>query len=299
MLDGRMMMDKSKKMFITGYSDLSLSKSGILQNSLWGAYFRLDRDVSELFPYINAKIKDAKLFDAPRRIQFQLTEKQFTVYPTEVLAAPFKHRDEAHRYANHLIDFLNRLDFYKASMTPDYKRFQPVSVMDIFKLLPKTNCKKCGYLTCLAFAGALRTGETTPDQCPGFSRPISEKAIYPILDDDGNLVSTVAIEIDTANQREFKKQQETIEKLEKRLADVVRQGRLPAKSGNEALPSPLTGRELEVLRLLVEGATNTEISDLLNISPHTVKSHVIHIFNKLGVNDRTQAAVYATRHRLV
>jgi DNA-binding CsgD family transcriptional regulator/ArsR family metal-binding transcriptional regulator len=294
------MADKGQNMFVKGYSDFSLSKSGILQNSLWGAYFRLDNDVSELFPYINAKIKAAKLFDTPRRIQFNLTGKQFTVYPTEVLAVPFEHRDEAHRYANHLIDFLNQLDLYKESITPDYKRSQPVSVMDIFKLLPKTNCKECGYATCLAFAGALRTNETTPDQCPGFSKPISEKAVYPILDDDGNLLSTVAIEIDTpSNQREPKKQQETIEKLEKRLADVVRQSQLPVESGNDALPTPLTGRELEVLRLLVEGATNTEISDLLNISPHTVKSHVIHIFNKLGVNDRTQAAVYATRHRLV
>ena len=42
-----------------------------------------------------------------------------------------------------------------------------------------------------------------------------------------------------------------------------------------------------------------EISTHLEISPHTVKSHVIHIFNKVGVNDRTQAAVWATRQNLV
>ena len=61
----------------------------------------------------------------------------------------------------------------------------------------------------------------------------------------------------------------------------------------------LTDREMQVLRFIAEGATNIEISDILSISPHTVKSHVIHIFNKLGVNDRTQAAVWATRHKLV
>jgi DNA-binding NarL/FixJ family response regulator len=61
-------------------------------------------------------------------------------------------------------------------------------------------------------------------------------------------------------------------------------------------PAPLTGRELEVLRLVAQGATNAEI---LEISPHAVKSHVIHIFNKLGVSDRTQAAVWAARNALV
>jgi DNA-binding NarL/FixJ family response regulator len=68
---------------------------------------------------------------------------------------------------------------------------------------------------------------------------------------------------------------------------------------NCLLPAPLTGRELEVLRFLARGDTNAEISLHLGISPHTVKSHVIHIFNKLGVNDRTQAAVWAARHQLI
>jgi DNA-binding NarL/FixJ family response regulator len=56
---------------------------------------------------------------------------------------------------------------------------------------------------------------------------------------------------------------------------------------------------MQVLRLIAHGATNPEISQLLKISPHTVKSHVIHIFNKLGINDRTQAAVWAAQHDLL
>lgn len=292
-------MDNQKNRIVTGYSDFSLSKSGILQNSLWGAYFRLEVDISGLFPYINAHIKSAKLLNTPRHIQFRLTGKQYTVYPMEVLSAPFKDRDEAHRFANHLIDFLNEINLNKDSITPDFREYQPVSVMDLFKLLPKTNCKECGYSTCLAFAGALRIGEVAPNKCPGFTKPISEKAVYPVFDDEGNLVSTVDLEINAVSRQELKKQQETIDELEKKLSSMAQQPQLPMESGNEALPFPLTGRELEVLRFIVEGATNTEISNHLNISPHTVKSHVIHIFNKLGVNDRTQAAVFATRHGLV
>ena len=65
-----------------------------------------------------------------------------------------------------------------------------------------------------------------------------------------------------------------------------------------AIQTDLTFCEIEVLRMIVDGATNNEISDKLSISPHTVKSHVVHIFNKLGVNDRTQAAVWAARNRI-
>jgi len=61
----------------------------------------------------------------------------------------------------------------------------------------------------------------------------------------------------------------------------------------------LTDRELEVLRNVAMGATNKKISERLSISPHTVKSHVVHIFNKLGVNDRVQAAVWAVKQNIL
>lgn len=58
-------------------------------------------------------------------------------------------------------------------------------------------------------------------------------------------------------------------------------------------PERLTARELDVLRLLVQGQTNREIARNLAISVGTVKIHVEHIIAKLGVSDRTQAAVRA------
>jgi len=56
---------------------------------------------------------------------------------------------------------------------------------------------------------------------------------------------------------------------------------------------PLTPRETEILRLLARGATNPQIAQELVVSPGTVKNHVRHIITKLGVSDRTQAAVRA------
>jgi len=62
---------------------------------------------------------------------------------------------------------------------------------------------------------------------------------------------------------------------------------------------PLTQRESEVLRQLAYGLTNKEIAQSLHISYETVKEHVQHILRKIGVSDRTQAAVWAVRKELV
>jgi DNA-binding NarL/FixJ family response regulator len=62
---------------------------------------------------------------------------------------------------------------------------------------------------------------------------------------------------------------------------------------------PLTQRESEVLKQLALGATNKEIAVALHISYETVKEHVQHILRKIGVTDRTQAAVWAVRKSLV
>src|SRR5512146_478934 len=59
---------------------------------------------------------------------------------------------------------------------------------------------------------------------------------------------------------------------------------------------PLSEREMEVLECVVQGLSNKEIAGLLGISHQTVKNHVTSILRKFGVEDRTQAVVYALKH---
>lgn len=60
----------------------------------------------------------------------------------------------------------------------------------------------------------------------------------------------------------------------------------------------LTKRELDVLQLISKGCSNKKISDELTISERTVKNHISHIFRKINVEDRTQAAVFAIRNKI-
>lgn len=83
-----------------------------------------------------------------------------------------------------------------------------------------------------------------------------------------------------------------------RVAHIVLK-RLGAASPNVGAGSPLTPRELDVLRLIAEGVGNQEICERLNMSLGTVKGRIGDILEKLSASDRTQAAVNAVRRGLV
>ena len=65
-----------------------------------------------------------------------------------------------------------------------------------------------------------------------------------------------------------------------------------------ALPDGLTAREAEVLSLIADGLTNSQIAARLYVSEATIKTHINHIFTKAGVCDRAQAVAYAHHHHL-
>ena len=64
-------------------------------------------------------------------------------------------------------------------------------------------------------------------------------------------------------------------------------------------PAGLTLREVEVLQLVANGATNQQVADVLHISVRTVNTHMTNIMNKIGCENRTAASIYAIQHHLV
>ena len=76
-------------------------------------------------------------------------------------------------------------------------------------------------------------------------------------------------------------------------------GTMATRQKTEGDEASLTQRETQVLRHLALGLSNKEIAKSLSISVETVKEHVQHVLRKIGVNDRTQAAVWAVRRGIV
>lgn len=279
------------------FSEISLSKAGILTTGYYGAYFKLISDLHFLFPYLNSTLDESRFYDRPEYLQFFFDGIKCTLYPKEMIASCFTSEQAAVTFFHHLMDFIEDIYNRRNEIEANYKKYNPPSVIDILKLVPQSNCRACGYATCMAFAAALRNEETTPDGCPHFAVPIVIKKTYPILDIKGNLVSTVTI--DQENQEDLHTipvQESTANSSANTQTSEKRDDADHSISDDLMAYPPLTRREIEVIKLLTTGSTNTGIAEALGISPHTVKSHVVHIFNKLGVNDRTQAAVWATRY---
>ncbi len=81
-----------------------------------------------------------------------------------------------------------------------------------------------------------------------------------------------------------------------RLVTRMREQRRSERVEAPPKPPPLTARERDILRLLAQGRENSAIASELVISPSTVKTHVAHVLDKLGLDNRVQAAVFAVRH---
>jgi len=83
------------------------------------------------------------------------------------------------------------------------------------------------------------------------------------------------------------------------LAPEATQALIDATRGKPDLGSDLTEREMEVLALLVQGLSNSEIADQLSVSMATIKFHLSNIFSKLGAKNRVEVVTIALKHHLV
>lgn len=80
------------------------------------------------------------------------------------------------------------------------------------------------------------------------------------------------------------------------LSKCLREKFIERGRPQEAPLTPLTQREKEIILMIPTGASNDEIADQLNISPHTVKTHLYNIYGKINVPNRTHAALWAAKN---
>ena len=126
---------------------------------------------------------------------------------------------------------------------------------------------------------------------------LDDEKIYPVIEAGAFsylLKTSRAQEIAQAIRAAVKGQPILESQVASKIMNRFRQPKEAAPAHQE-----LTDREMEVLRLIASGKSNQEVADELFIGVKTVKFHVTNILAKLGVEDRTQAAIYAYRHGLV
>lgn len=161
-------------------------------------------------------------------------------------------------------------------------------------------CKKCPVAVVFSSGKECilerKRFERLPDGRPRWG----EIRAYPVPNSCESVDYCITIGFDITEKRlEREKQQKYVESLEKKLRTLaeISSGQMVAE--HEGMHIRLTKRQSATLKLMGQGLSNAEISKILSLSPHTVKSHVMHLFNKLGVNDRTEATALAVRLRLI
>ncbi len=168
-------------------------------------------------------------------------------------------------------------------------------------------CRDCPVLA--AQKSGRRQATQKYKDFPGGVRKFGELSAFPVRGSKNRHIATILMVVEITDKIVVN-MDDTYRRIAQRVPALQRMAQLPSNAWSKVhaehkvgqirpLNYNLTRRETHVLRLLAKGHANTEIAVRLQISHHTVKSHVINIFNKLGVNDRIQAAVWATQHGLI
>jgi len=136
---------------------------------------RLNEDVGEVLPYLNAVLGGNQYFSDPPEVMFHHHGKIIKVGSREIAVNAMEDEQEADRILEWLKKEINQAWENRASITPCYTgRTKPI-LMEILKLLPKTNCKQCGQPTCMAFAAQVMEGGRGAEHCPELNEEMRTK----------------------------------------------------------------------------------------------------------------------------
>ncbi len=135
----------------------------------------LNEDITEVLPYLNAVLGGTQYFADPPAVMFHHHGRIIKVGAREIAINALKDADEADRILKWLKAEINQAWENRNKITPCFTGKEKPKLLEILKLLPKTNCKKCGQPTCMVFAAQVREGGCGIESCPELSAENREK----------------------------------------------------------------------------------------------------------------------------
>ena len=129
----------------------------------------LNEDVAEVLPYLNAVLHGTEYFRDPPEVLFQLQGRRVKVGAREIAVSQLADEEEADRVLEWWKDKINEVWEKRGSLVPSYEGKVKPKLIDVLRLLPKTNCRKCGHPTCTVFATQVVEGKCGPKHCPELS----------------------------------------------------------------------------------------------------------------------------------
>ena len=129
----------------------------------------LDQDISEVMPYLNAVLGGFQYIKDPPCVSFRVHGKLIAVHPRKICVNALRDEAEGEKIIEWLKQEINEAWERRNEIQPQFEGAPKPKVIEILKLLPKTNCGQCGQPTCMVFATQASEGGKGPDDCPPLS----------------------------------------------------------------------------------------------------------------------------------
>jgi ArsR family metal-binding transcriptional regulator len=158
-------------MLIDDYEMVLSTPSCDLESPVYAAKISLKTDISEALPYVNASVEKGEFVPGIPVLVWIENGRKYALRDREMAISSITDRDEAGELAGALVAKVNAIWDERESIEPSYETFEKPKVLDVYKLLPRTNCRQCGVSTCMAFADMIAKGKRTPGECPPLNEP--------------------------------------------------------------------------------------------------------------------------------
>lgn len=145
----------------------------------YGLQIRLSEDISPVFPYLNSILEDT-YYDHENKVLIGRDRyRQYAFRETDIRVAGINEVAEVPEIARATVALVNRIWQERANIKSSYTERKLPTAIDIYRHLPKTNCRQCGYTTCLVFASELRIAKCMLERCsplflPGNSQNLQD-----------------------------------------------------------------------------------------------------------------------------
>jgi ArsR family metal-binding transcriptional regulator len=137
-----------------------------LESPVYMAKVTLKTDISEVIPYVNASVDRGEFVPGILVLVWKEGGRKYAMRNREMAISNITDKDEAGELVRAIVAKVNAIWEDRDNIEPSYATVEKPKVLDIYKLLPRTNCKQCGVPACMAYAAGLAQGKKCLDDCP-------------------------------------------------------------------------------------------------------------------------------------
>jgi ArsR family metal-binding transcriptional regulator len=173
--DGKGARHGSSQPLISDYRLELFSPPCLPGAATWSARASLYADIEAVLPYLNAQLEGAEYEPDAKVLVWKDRGHKYAFRSREIKAGPAQDREEAQKLVDRAVALANKAWSEREHSEPLYEKRTAANLMQIYRLLPRTNCGECGCGTCMAFAAGLREGDTELACCPVLEQPAFEE----------------------------------------------------------------------------------------------------------------------------